>query len=65
MVTQCFNNIELFYYQLTKTTLKNVDLLKHSEISKNAPTCFGLQRKHFQGAKVSTWLKVTHLVNSR
>ena len=51
--------------QLTHTTLKNVELLKHSKISKNAPTCFGLQRNHLQGAEVSTWLKVTRLVNSR
>ena len=47
------------------TTLKNVELLKHSKISKNAPTCFGLQGNYLQGAKVSTWLKVTRLVNSR
>jgi len=45
--------------------VKNVELLKYSKISKNAPTCFGLQRNHLQGAKVSTWLKVTRLVNSR
>jgi len=50
---------------MTQTTLKNVELLKHSKISKNVPTCFGLQRNHLQGAKVSTWLKVTRLVNSR
>ena len=55
----------LFYYQLTHTTLKNVELLKHSKISKTAPTCFGLQENHHQGAKISTWLKVTRLVNSR
>ena len=68
MVTPCINNIQhfFFHYQLTHTTLKkNVELLKHSKISKNAPTCFGLQRNHLQGAKVSTWLKVTRLVNSR
>jgi len=44
---------------------KNVELLKHSKINKNAPTCFGLHGNHLQGAKVSTWLKVTRLVNSR
>ena len=66
MVTPCINNIEhFFYYQLTHTTLKNVELLKHSKISKNAPTCFSLQGNHLQGAKISTWLKVTRLVNSR
>ena len=54
-----------FYYELTHTTLKNVEILKHSKIDKNAPTCFGLHGNHLQGAKVSTWLKVTRLVNSR
>ena len=34
--------LNTFYYQLTHTTLKNVELLKHSKINKNAPTCFGL-----------------------
>ena len=52
-------------YQLTHTTLKNLELLKHSKIDKNAPTCFGLHGNHLQGAKVSSWLKVTRLVNSR
>ena len=65
MVTPCINNIEHFYYQLIHTTLKTGELLKHSKISKNAPTCFGLQGNHLQGAKVSTWLKVTRLVKSR
>jgi len=49
----------LFIYQLTYTTLRNVEVLKHSKIDKNAPTCFGLHGDHLQGAKVSTWLKVT------
>ena len=57
--------LNTFYYQLTRTTLKNVELLKHSKINKNAPTRFGLHGNHLQGAEVSTWLKVTHLVNSR
>ena len=55
---------EPFYYQLMHIMLKNTELLKHSKINKNAPTCFGLHRNHLQGAKVSAWLKVTHLVNS-
>ena len=46
------------------TTLKNAELLKHSKLDKNAPTCFGLHRNHIQGAKVSAWLKITRLVNS-
>jgi len=40
--------------QLTHTTLKQVELLKHFKISKTAPTCFGLQGNHLQGATVST-----------
>ena len=46
------------------TTLKNAELLKHSKLDKNAPTCFGLHRNHLQGATVSAWLKITRLVNS-
>ena len=65
MVTPCINNIQHFNYQLTHATLKNVQLLKHSKISKTAPTCFGLQGNHHQGATVSTWLKITLLVKSR
>ena len=64
MVTPCINNAEPFYYQLMHITLKNTELLKHSKLDKNAPTCFGLHRNNLQGAKVSAWLKVTHLVNS-
>ena len=45
-------------------TLKNAELLKHSKLDKNAPTCSGLQRNHLQGAKVSVWLKITRLVDS-
>ena len=64
MVTPCINNAEPFYYQLMHIMLKNTELLKHSKINKNASTCFGLHRNHLQGAKVSAWLKITHLVNS-
>jgi len=35
------------------TTLKNVELLKHFKTSKTAPTCFGLQGNHHQGATIS------------
>ena len=58
MVTPCVKWCRTLYiYQLTHTTLRNVELLKHSKIDKNAPTCFGLHGDHLQGAKVSTWLK--------
>ena len=43
-----------FNFQLMHTTLKNVELLKHFKISKTAPTCFGLQGNHHQGATIST-----------
>ena len=44
--------------------VKNAELLKHSKLDKNAPTCFSLHRNHLQGAKVSAWLKITRLVNN-
>jgi len=43
-----------FNIQLMHTTLKNVELLKHFKISKTAPTGFGLQGNHYQGATIST-----------
>jgi len=54
MVTPCINNIQHFNIQLMHTTLKNVELLEHFKISKTAPTWFGLQGNHHQGATVST-----------
>jgi len=65
MVTPCINNIQHFNNQLTYTTLKKVELLKHFKISKTAPTCFVLKGNHHQGATISTLLKITHLVKSR
>ena len=47
-------NSQHFNNQLTHTTLKNIELLKHFKISKTAPTCFGLQGNHHQGATIST-----------
>jgi len=54
MVTPGINNIRHFNDQLTYTTLKNVELLKYFKISETAPTCFGLQGNHHQGATIST-----------
>jgi len=54
MVTPCIINIQHFNFQLTHTTLKNVELLKHFNISKTVPACFGLQGNHHQGATIST-----------
>ena len=50
IVTPCINNIQHFDFQLMHTRLKNVELLKNFKISKTAPTCFGLQGNHHQGA---------------
>ena len=46
--------VQHFNFQLTHTTLKNVELLKLFKISKTAPTCFGLQGNHHEGATIST-----------
>ena len=63
-VVAIIQRINPFYYQLMHITLKNAELLKHSKLDKNAPTCFGLHRNHLRGAKVSAWLKIKRLVNS-
>jgi len=52
-------NIEHFLLPTDTHNAESAELLKHSKIDKNAPTCFGLHRDHLQGAKVSTWLKYT------
>ena len=74
MACSCFHYIDnlngtytLEHFLLPTDThnAESVELLKHSKIDKNAPTCFGLHRDHLQGAKVSTWLKITRYVNSR
>jgi len=43
-----------FNFQLMRTTLKNLELLKHFKISKTTPACFGLQGNHHQGATITT-----------
>ena len=53
MVTPCINNIKHFIVQLMHT-MWNVELLKHIKIVEDAPTCFGLQGNHHQGATAST-----------
>jgi len=52
LLTMSYNHH--FIFQLTHTTLKNVELLKHFKIRKTAETCFGLQGNHCQGATDST-----------
>jgi len=46
--------LQHFNFQLMHTMLKKGELLEHFKISKTAPTCFGLQGTHHQGATVST-----------
>jgi hypothetical protein len=36
-----------------QTTLRDVELLKHFKNKEAAPTCFGLQENHHQGATAS------------
>ena len=64
MVTPCINNTEPFLLPTDAHNVKNAELLKHSKLDKNTPTCFGLHRNHLQGAKVSAGLKITRLDNS-
>jgi hypothetical protein len=52
------SDIQHFVVQFMHTTLKNVELSKYFKINEAAPTCFGLQRNHHQGATASTWLKL-------
>jgi len=47
-------NIQHFIVQLMHTMSRNVKLLKHFKIKEVAPTCFGLQGNHHQGATGST-----------
>jgi hypothetical protein len=54
MVTPCINDIKHFIVQLMHTTLKSVELLEYFKIKEAAPTCFGLQGNHHQGATEST-----------
>ena len=45
--------IKLFYYPTNAHNVINVELLKRIKIMEAAPTCFGLQRNHRQGATAS------------
>ena len=46
--------IKHFIVQLMHTMLKIVELLKYFKIMEAAPTCFGLQGNHHQGATACT-----------
>ena len=49
-----------FYLPTDTQNAESVELLKHSKIDKNAPTCFGLHRDHLQGAKVTVYSDTVH-----
>ena len=42
-----------FYYPTNAHNVKTAELLNHIKIMEAAPTCFGLQRNHHQGATAS------------
>jgi hypothetical protein len=50
----CINYINHFIIPNNTHNVKNVELLKHIKIMEAAPTCFGLQRNHHDGATAST-----------
>ena len=54
----CINDIKPFIVQL----MHMQSLLKQINIKKAAPTCFGLQGNHHQGAS-QRLAKITHLVH--
>jgi len=54
MVTPCISNIQHCDFQTDAHNVKKVELLEHFTTSKIAPTCFGLQGNHHQGATIST-----------
>jgi len=45
---------QTIYSPTNAHNVKNVELLKQSKIKEAAPTCFGLQGNHHQGATAST-----------
>ena len=59
MVIPCINDIKPFF----SPTNAHLELLKQIKIKKAAPTCFGLQGNHHQGAS-QRLAKITHLVHA-
>jgi len=45
--------LQSLYYPTNVHNVKNAELLKHVKTMEAAPTCFGLQRNHHQGATTS------------
>ena len=58
MVILCINYIKPFF----SLTNAHVEFIKQIKIKKAAPTCFGLQGNHNQGAS-QRLAKITHLVH--
>ena len=54
MVTPCINEYPTLYCPTNAHNVKHMELLKHIKIMEAAPTCFGLQGNHHQGATDST-----------
>jgi len=46
-------NYQSLYYPTNAHNVKNIEILKNIKIMEAAPTCFGLQRNHHQGDRVS------------
>ena len=53
MVITVHQQYQSLYYPTNAHNINNVDLLRHIKIMEAAPTCFGLQRNHHQGATAS------------
>jgi len=53
LVRKKYYDPNIFHLPTDTHNAESVELLKHSKIDKNAPTCFGLHRDHLQGVKVS------------
>ena len=58
MVIPCINDIKPFF----SPSNAHVEFIKQIKINKAAPTCFGLQGNHHQGAS-QRLAKITHLVH--
>jgi hypothetical protein len=58
MVTPCSNDIQHFIVQTNAHNVKKSRVIKIYKIKESAPTCFGLQGNHHQGAAAISYLKL-------
>jgi len=49
---------------IVSVDMDKVGVMANYKIFKSAPTCFGSQRIHHQGALYSDWLKITRMILS-